>query len=132
MFVIAFLLPVSRKGMEYEADTPLQGNLRLRESPLVILRQQFRHFVRVLFTPLEVFKPRSIPGQPHRRNYNLILLGISIFLYFLSNVSPLFVFVSTSVKGANLQGIQVVKRLYSQHVYKWTTQQVRKILIPRT
>lgn len=43
-------------------------------------------FISALLLPISMFAPRRIPGTL-RKNYNMTLVGLSLFLYIVSTVS---------------------------------------------
>ncbi len=84
-------------------------------------RRLFFKFISALLLPITMFAPRRIPGTS-RKNYNMTLVGLSLFLYIVSTVSSFFLGVLWCLN--EFQGVYSAKYLYAQHVYTWTTAQL--------
>lgn len=69
-----------------------------------------------------MFAPHSLPGKPNKKNYNITLLGLGLFLYVVSTVSPDYFY--KLVSDFSFQGVYTSKYLYAQHAYEWTATQV--------
>ncbi|KAL0954434.1 hypothetical protein HGRIS_003415 [Hohenbuehelia grisea] len=70
----------------------------------VYTREYALRFLKTFMSPITIFRPRNI-GRRHR-DWNLTLLGSTLFIYLLSI------------------GVYQVKYLYAKHIYAWTAEQL--------
>lgn len=84
---VIFILPESRQPTAptldaYDDDeTP-----KWKVSPILSIRRIIGRFLSALMIPITMFAPRRVAGHPSRRNYNLTLVGVGLFLYIIQNV----------------------------------------------
>ncbi|KAF8199603.1 hypothetical protein BJ912DRAFT_1129825 [Pholiota molesta] len=102
---VIFVCPESKVPAAPVATAPARNSLSAKESPMVAGRRLLFKFISALLLPISMFAPRRIPGTS-RKNYNMTLVGLSLFLYIVST------------------GVYSAKYLYAQHVYTWTTAQL--------
>ncbi|KAF9532510.1 major facilitator superfamily domain-containing protein [Crepidotus variabilis] len=102
---VAFIMPESRKPAAREASQHNDEEISFKKSPIEVAQRVTTTFLSALLLPISMFAPRRIPGSS-RRNWNMTLCGLSLFLYLVST------------------GVYSAKYLYAQHVYEWTTAQL--------
>ena len=86
---LVLILPESRQPTPNDRRPPPESHIQLKVSPILALRRHLHRFASALIVPVTLFAPRQIPGQPHRKNYNLTLVGAAFFMHVLSSVRPL-------------------------------------------
>jgi len=102
LLYVVFICPESLTVSTPAVRSRAPDGPQFKTSPFLALHRLAKKFFSALLLPISMFSPRRIPGTS-RRNYNMTLIGLSLFLYI----------VSTGVYSANY--------LYAQHVYSWTT-----------
>jgi hypothetical protein len=85
-FYLIFLCPESREPSTRLSISPSVDNATFKTSPLLVIRRYLHRFITALMIPLAMFAPQSIPGKPNKKNYNLTLMGLGLFLYIVSTV----------------------------------------------
>ncbi|KAF8907370.1 major facilitator superfamily domain-containing protein [Gymnopilus junonius] len=105
LLYVIFVCPESLKHSERTVQSRTQDDLSFKTSPLLVVRRLIMNFISALLLPISMFTPLRIPGSS-RYNYNMTLVGLSMFLYIVST------------------GVYSAKYLYAQHVYSWTTAQL--------
>ncbi|TFK75204.1 MFS general substrate transporter [Pluteus cervinus] len=70
------------------------------------IKQFSKQLAAALMSPVLMFAPRKVIGHPTRKNYNMTLVGLGMFLYLVST------------------GVYANKYLYAQHIYEWSTDQL--------
>ncbi|CAA7267114.1 unnamed protein product [Cyclocybe aegerita] len=101
LFVI-FICPESRFPPPATDNTLSADQVSFKNSPLLAIQRLFVNFLSSLMLPISMFMPLRVPGSS-RRNYNMTLVGLSLFLYIVST------------------GVYSAKYLYGKDVFKWTT-----------
>ena len=86
---LVLILPESRQPTLDDRRVPSESHVQFKVSPILVLRRHLHRFASALIIPITIFAPRQIPSQPHRKNYNLTLVGAAIFVYVASNVRAL-------------------------------------------
>lgn len=86
---LVFILPESRQSTLEDMEVPSGSHIQLKVPPIVILRRYLHRFASAVLIPVTIFAPHQIAGQPHRKNYNLTLVGATIFLFVVSGVRSL-------------------------------------------
>ncbi|KAJ3514068.1 hypothetical protein NLJ89_g2588 [Agrocybe chaxingu] len=101
LFVI-FICPESRFPPPPTDNTVSADEVSFKNSPLLAIQRLSVNFLTSLLLPISMFMPLRVPGSS-RRNYNMTLVGLSLFLYIVST------------------GVYSAKYLYGKDVFKWTT-----------
>ena len=86
---LVLILPESREPTPNERQVPSESHIQFKVSPTLALQRHLHRFASALIVPVTIFAPRQIPGQPHRKNYNLTLVGAATFVYAVSSVRSL-------------------------------------------
>lgn len=78
---------------------------------------------KVLISPIAMFAPRPVRDKPRRKNYNMPLVGLGLFIYLVSTVSESVTIACFVPITDLLQAVYNNKYIYARYVYKWTTDQ---------
>ncbi|KAJ7170735.1 major facilitator superfamily domain-containing protein [Mycena crocata] len=100
LIYIIFLFPESlqNKLQLRQVITPVPGSI-----PRKSLKDLAKQFFAALISPIAIFRPRTVHhGTAARKDYNLTLLGLALFLYIVSTA------------------VYQLKYLYGEHTYLWT------------
>jgi len=85
---LVLILPESRQPT-LDDRVPSENRIQFKVSPILVLRRYLHRFASALLIPITIFAPRPIPGQPHRKNYSLTLVGAAMFVYVVTGVRSL-------------------------------------------
>ena len=85
---VIFLCPESRKPTAQTQQAPSTNDSTTPKTFPSAFRQTIKRFLSALMIPIIMFAPRRMPGRPAKKNYNLTLLGLGLFIYLVSTVSP--------------------------------------------
>lgn len=119
---LVFICPESREPSARPLSALSVNNTTFKTDPFLVIRQYANKFFMAVLIPIAMFAPHSLPGKPNKKNYNITLLGLGLFLYVVSTVSPDYFY--KLVSDFSFQGVYTSKYLYAQHVYEWTATQV--------
>lgn len=119
---LVFICPESREPSAQPLSALSVNDTTFKSDPFLVIRQYANKFFTAVLIPIAMFAPHSLPGKPNKKNYNITLLGLGLFLYVISTVSSSFF--SKVVPDFSFQGVYTSKYLYAQHVYEWTATQV--------
>jgi hypothetical protein len=126
LFYVIFICPESRQPTAPAIEPHEDGDeaTKTTTSPFLLLRRNIRRFLSALMVPITMFAPRRIPGRPSKKNYNLTLVGIGLFLYIIQNVCAGITALCLNMTGKPPQAVAQTKFLYARHAYNWTTDEV--------
>lgn len=85
LFYILLICPESREPTLPEDESYHREMSLSIQDPIAVVRGYFVRFIKALVIPITMFAPRAVPGRPGR-SYNLLLVGIALFLYLVSIV----------------------------------------------
>ncbi|KAG6899546.1 hypothetical protein C0993_009277 [Termitomyces sp. T159_Od127] len=85
LFYVVLICPESREPTlpedeSYYGETPV-----FVQDPVAVVRGYTVRFIKALIIPITMFAPRAVPGRAGR-SYNLVLVGMALFLYLVSIV----------------------------------------------
>jgi len=106
LIYIIFFFPESLRSKEQSTGADAELGL-VPNSTLQTLKDLIGRFFVALISPIAIFRPRTVThGTTLRKDYNLTLLGLALFLYIVSTA------------------VYPLKYLYGQHTYSWTPPQL--------
>jgi len=82
---VIVLCPESRSASTREGSSGTHDNPSFKISPILSARRLILNFSSALLLPISMFARRAVPGSS-RKNYNMTLVGLSLFLYIVSTV----------------------------------------------
>jgi len=83
---LVFVCPESRFPTRDDTSVYTRDFLDLKTSPIRASQRLFRKFMTALLSPIAMFSSKPIP-ETNQRSWNMILVGLSFFLYCVSIVS---------------------------------------------
>lgn len=126
---VSIILPESLRQISLEERENTPSLERDPKEPILRrLYSRLERFSIVMMSPITLFAPRPSPGGSSKKNYNLTFLGVGLFTYLISIVSP-SLFLITVDAHSILQGVYQIKYLYAKHVYSWTAVEVRRRIL---
>ncbi|KIL67629.1 hypothetical protein M378DRAFT_1022862 [Amanita muscaria Koide BX008] len=108
MIYMLVLCPESRERAAPVHSSHLANNdhTKTKTPMFVALRSYLLKFLEALVSPIAMFAPRPLRGNPRKTSYSLTLVGLAFFIYIISN------------------GVYTSKYIFAQHLYSWTTIQL--------